>query len=99
MKEGTEFPERWPYWGGVSIDDYSYIWIGVTEREEDREAAGGDYLQMILCPEGEYLGDARLPGGSISSGQLTRTETDEETNELILIVYQLHPAVGGFTYP
>ena len=99
MKEGTEFPEQWPYWGGVSIDDQGYLWIGVTEREEDREAAGGDYLRMVLSPEGEYLGDARLPGGAISSGRLTHTETDEETEELILIVYQLHPAVAGFAYP
>ena len=98
-KEATEFPERWPYWGSVSIDDHGYLWIGVTEREEDREAAGGDHLRMVLSPEGEYLGDARLPRGLISSGRLTRTETDEETEELIIIMYQLHPAVAGFAYP
>lgn len=99
MKEGTEFPERWPYWGGVVIDDYGFIWIGVTEREEGREAAGGNYLQMILSPEGEYLGDTRGPGAPKSHGRILRIMTDDETGESILIVYQLHPAVEGFTYP
>ncbi len=99
MKEGTVFPERWPYWGGASVDDYGYIWLSVTEHDDDREAAGGGYLRMVLSPEGEYLGDTRMPTGSKSYGRLMHITTDEETDELILIVYQLRSAVEGFTYP
>ena len=99
MKEGTVFPDNWPFWGGAGVDEYGYIWLSVTEHDDDREAAGGGFLRMVLSPEGEYLGDVRLPTGSRCYGRIMHITSDEETDELILIVYQLRSAVAGFTYP
>jgi hypothetical protein len=102
MKEGTIFPDRWPYWSGASLDDNGYIWLGTSEREADREAAGGGFLSMVLSPEGEYLGNTRRPLGrwfTTSHGRVLILVTDEETDAEHLIVYHIPSAIDGFTYP
>ncbi len=100
MKEATYFPEQWPYWGGAGVDEYGYIWLSVSEPESEREAAGGGGLSMVLSPEGEYLGNTRLPQrGGIHRGRIMAITSNPETGENHLIVYRIRSEVAGFSYP
>lgn len=99
MKEGTIFPDRWPYWESATFDTYGYMWLAIAEHDTDRLAAGGGSLYMVLSPEGEYLGISRRPTGGIYYGRILTRSTDEETGIVNLIVYQIHAAIEGFTYP
>ncbi len=101
QKEALNFPDRWPYWEGAGLDEYGYIWLTVPEQESEREAAGGGRLCMVLSPEGEYLGNTRLPQGSgrICRGRVMTITSNPETGENHLIVYEIRSAIDGFVYP
>jgi len=101
MRDGMAFPERWAYWSSVSLDDAGYIWLGVDEHEAAREAAGFRSLVRVVSPEGEYLGDTRLPRGAgpVYHGHPIARVSDPDTGEITFVVYRLVPSVEGFAYP
>ncbi|MFC1529092.1 6-bladed beta-propeller [Gemmatimonadota bacterium] len=101
MRDGLPFPERWPYWGSVAIDDAGYLWLKVSERALDYEVAGSGVLCRIISPAGEYIGNTRLPQGSgpTSHGCRIARLSDPDTDETIFVLYRVRSAVEGFTYP
>ena len=88
-------------WQSARFDDAGFIWLAVPENSEQREAGGGGTLYRVLSSEGEYLGLSRLPNGTskILGGRLLMIESDPETDEYSLKVYEMKPAPSEFRYP
>ncbi len=88
------------FWCGIDIDDNGYRWLEVPERFADVREAGGT-RQRIFSPDGEYLGDTRLPAltGSVSGGRYICYRDNEETGAPEYIVFRIVPAVDGLWYP
>lgn len=97
------FPDVMPWCTRIDIDDQGYFWLTVYETGDELRAADYGQLYKILSPEGEYLGDVRMPpaiaGKSVSQGRLLiiRAQVESDNNELT--VYRMHPAASGFRYP
>jgi hypothetical protein len=102
QKAALVFPDRRPYWTHVMLDNSGYTWLRVSEHVDEVMDAGGGFLYRVLSPEGEYLGDTRLPPASlltVSHGELLVTYRDWDTGGTSLIVYRIEPAVPGLQYP
>lgn len=102
QKESIVFPQTKPYWTNITIDGSGHIWLQVPEHSADRLAAGGGYLYRVISPEGEYLGDTRIPSIGrfiINRGRMLMNYFDCEAELPQLIVYQIEPAIEGFIYP
>ncbi len=101
MRDGMTFPDRWPYWGTVNIDDAGFMWLAMVEHQADREAAGSRTLFKVISPEGEYLGNTRVPraSGPTRYGHRAARITDPDTGEVTMVVYRIVSAVEGFRYP
>ena len=100
-KKHARIPDVKPYWTSITIDDQGYYWL---EGNPDYRAEGmAKYHQpmKVLNPDGEYLGDSRLPEMTfnISRGHVLTYHEDEETGESLFIVFQIVPAVEGLEYP
>ena len=100
MKENVIFPEYRALWG-LKIDEAGYIWLPSPESTEAQEAAGGQLLYRLLSPEGEYLGDMRMPPVSlrIGHGFAMGFVTNEDTGEVTPTVWRMIPSAEGFVYP
>lgn len=102
QKESVVFPPTKPFWTNITIDGTGFFWLQVTENTVDRQAAGGGYLYRILSPEGEYLGDTRIPSTgrfTVNNGQMMINIYDREAETPQLIVYQIEPVAAGLKYP
>jgi len=103
QKAALEWPEHRPFWQRFELDDMGYIWMGIYETTQEREEAGGETLYRVVSPEGEYLGQVRIPphtgAKGFSRGYLTIIRVAWETGDYFPTVYRLRPAVQGFTYP
>jgi hypothetical protein len=101
-KAALVFPDRKPYWTHVMVDNLGYTWLRVSEHVDEMTEAGGGYLYRVVSPEGEYLGDTRLPKAdlmSVSHGELRVTNRNWETGGTSLIVYRIESAIPGLQYP
>jgi len=96
-------PSHKPAWGDVVADEHGYLWLRVMEHTVDREEEGGGYLFRIVSPEGEYLGDSRIPYPTprfwIAQGRMHVRWTPPDAEENVLQVCTIRSAVSGFRYP
>jgi hypothetical protein len=103
MLRAYRLPPHKPAWSDVVVDEHGYLWLRVIEHTADREAAGGGYLFRIISPEGEYLGDSRIPyptpGIRIAQGRMHVRWTPSDTEEQVLEVCSIRSVVRGLTYP
>ncbi|MFC1529866.1 6-bladed beta-propeller [Gemmatimonadota bacterium] len=100
-KKHADIPNVKTYWSFVMVDDQDYHWLSYHydySLEEDTEQKA---RFRILSPEGEYLGDTEYPEGygQVSKGHFVTPREDEETGEILQVVYRLVPAAEGFVYP
>lgn len=100
-KKYAEIPDVKSYWYSVRIDDAGYYWLS---RHPDYSKEGDDRYNRpyrLLSPEGEYLGDTKVPerNFNISRSHVLAFREDEETGMQIPIVYRMKPVAPGFSYP
>jgi hypothetical protein len=102
LRDHAAFADLKPIFSYVRVDEDGYYWL----QGNPDYSLGDDFYQarspnMVLSPEGEYLGDTLFPElrSSVSRGHLLTTVEDEQTGEMDFIVYQIVSAVEGFTYP
>jgi len=100
-KKHAAIPNEKTYWSSVVADDYGYHWLAYHTDYSIEDPADRKRSYRLLSPEGEYLGDVQYPEGygQISQGYFLTSREDEETGEILQVVYRLKPAVEGFTYP
>ncbi len=106
VKAGREYPEVKAPWGGIMVDSGGYHWLRYSQSWSDIEADGG-ILFRLVSPEGEYLGDTRMPPNRsvvmneavIANGKLLCVVEDPESGERIPTVYDIQSLVPGFRYP
>ncbi len=102
-KGALEWPSHRPLWRRIELDDQGFIWMEVYETIREKEEKAGMSLWRVLSPQGEYLGQVRMPLHSgirgFSNGYLTIIRADLETGEQIPTVYRIHSTASGFTYP
>ena len=103
QKGALEWPITRPFWRRIDVDDLGYIWMEVYETATERQERGGQPLYRVFSPEGEYLGQVRVPfyiaAWSFNKGHLLIIRTDNETGEYLLTVYRLHPTNSELIYP
>ncbi len=100
-REALVIADRKPYWTDVVVDDAGYIWLLQSESVAEANAVDGS-LFRVVSPEGEYLGDSRWPkviyNASISHGCVCFL-VEEESGEMIPVVYRIRSNVEGLHYP
>jgi len=100
-KKYVIFPDVKSYWYTVRIDDAGYYWLSYHPdySKEGDERYNRPY--RVLSPEGEYLGDTKVPVRTfnICHGHVLAFLEDEETGMQIPIVYWMKPVAPGFSYP
>jgi len=101
MKKHAEIPGVKTYWSNVMVDDNGYHWLSYHYDYSLEDTADRRSRFRILSPEGEYLGDTEYPEGygQISKGHFLTSREDDETGEILQVVYRLVPAAEGFVYP
>jgi len=99
-RDALKIPDKKAFWGRVMFDDKGFIWLQKPEPWVDMQEAGG-FEWRVLNPEGEYLGDTRLPwrSGMVVSGRFLGYTELEDTGERIPTVFLIRPAVEGLEYP
>ena len=100
--KALEMPDHRAVWRDMILSDEGYLWLWVVEHSVDRDALGGGYLFRVLSPEGEYLGDTRVPYGlrfTLSDDRLMTTWYPPESDEYQMLICRIMPAVPGLTYP
>jgi hypothetical protein len=107
--EDTEFPDEKAYWGevflgGLQVDEYGFIWIRIPEYRQEAGKDEGVIQYMVIGPTGEYLGITTLPlhnrgGTKFSRGYVITFLFDPDTDERLIRIYRMIPAVKGFSYP
>lgn len=102
-KDVLEWPDHRPFWQQFEVDDQGFIWLDVYRTYQEMLAEGMSPLFMVLSPEGEYLGQVRMPSHSgakgFSNGYLMLVRYEPETGEQFPTVYRILPAVRGLKYP
>jgi hypothetical protein len=102
-KNALVWPAHRPFWRTFEVDDLGYIWIRAYETTQEQEEQGGWPLYRVLSPEGEYLGQVRVPphGGAkgFSNGYLMLIRYIADSEERPPTVYRIRPAVSGLKYP
>jgi len=101
QREALIIADRKPLWTDVVVDDAGYLWLLQSESFNEIKAAGGS-LFRVVSPEGEYLGDSRGPNAvsnaSISQGCICFL-VEEESGEMIPVLYRIRSNVEGLVYP
>ena len=89
------YPDQKAHWDWCIPEESGYLWLRNSSPHSERD------IFFLISPEGEYLGRSVTPstGGTISQGHYLQISEDDETGEYQLIVYKLHPAVSGLSYP
>ena len=92
-----QFRDPKAFWKSVDIDTEGYIWLEYPIARSDQISAS----HRLLSPEGEYLGDLRVPhaGGIFRYGEYLVLIRDSETDESIPTVFKLIPNFEGIPYP
>jgi len=102
-KSFLEWPSHRPFWRQFELDDQGYIWMLAYETVRELEEQGGWPLFRVLNPEGEYLGQVRVPPHigvkGFSSGYLMLVRYEAETGERFPTVFRIRPVVRGLRYP
>jgi len=102
-KSALEWPSYRPFWRQFEIDDQGFIWMLAYETARELEEQGGCPLYRVLSPEGEYLGQVRMPAHinamGFSNGYLTVIRYINDSDERPPTVYRIRPAVRGLRYP
>jgi len=99
--KAIEFPSTMPIWTTLNVGDCGFIWLHVPEHQDDIDSRGG-YLFRVVSPEGEYMGNTRIPFSrnfEVVQGKLLVNWTPSEAETPSLSVYQIIPAVEGLKYP
>jgi hypothetical protein len=101
MQKHAVIPNEKTFWASVSVDDYGYHWLAYHTDYSIEDTAERLRRFRVLSPEGEYLGDTAYPEsyGQISRGHYLTEREDEETGEILHVIYRLVPAAEGFVYP
>jgi hypothetical protein len=100
--QAVKFPNFHPVWRDMIQSDEGYLWLRVVEHSADRDARGGGYLFRVLSPEGEYLGESRMPYGpnfTLSGDRLLTVWYPPDAEDYQLLVCRIVPAVSGLEYP
>jgi hypothetical protein len=102
--EHVELNDPKAYWNDLIVDEYGYLWcerpdqtyhniVGDVPSREHR-------FFRVFNPDGEYLGDTRVPTwGSLSRGHFIALEDNEETGGFEVVLYRIRPAVEGMKFP
>ncbi len=102
--EHVELNDPKAYWNDLIVDEYGYLWcerpdqtyhniVGDVPSREHR-------FFRVFSPDGEYLGDTRVPTwGSLSRGHFIALEDNEETGAIEVVLYRIRPAVEGMKFP
>ncbi len=106
LKDPELIPGHHPYWNNILVDDLGYIWLE-CHLEIAKPADSGHTTFILLDPEGEFLGMARVPGHfmperpgfAIMRGHVLTFLRDQETRQQYAAAYRLIPAAEGFRYP
>ena len=101
VRKQTLIPDVKSCWAGVSVDAFGYYWISRHIDYTSPDPFQEPTTRMLLSPAGEYLCDVRLPMSNswLSQGHILTRQEDEETGEIILLVYRMIPIPEGFIYP
>jgi len=99
-RKALKFHEYKAFWDRVIIDDAGYLWLGIPE-ERDHLSSFSGHLYRVISPDGEYLGNSRLPtrNGNVTQGLFLGYVIDEETLGAIPTVFRIVPIVADLDYP
>ncbi len=99
--KGLQFGETKAPWSSFKFDDQGYLYLTLMNPTEVMAYSTVSVGYMVVSPEGEYLGITRPPVGSaaISGGRILVNDSDSETGEFTLTVYDIRPVVRGLKYP
>ena len=105
VKDPDILPGHHPYWNNVLVDDCGYIWLE-CHLEIAKPANEWVTALLLLDPEGEFLGIARVPGHftwdrpgfAIMRSHALSFLYDREARQWYAAAYRLIPAAEDFSY-
>jgi hypothetical protein len=92
------------YWDDLTVDENGYLWCerpdGTYHNIVGDVSVAHEHVFRIFSPEGEFLGESRVPSrGTVSRGHFIALEDNEETGGFEVVLYRIHPDVDGLKYP
>ncbi|MFC1559351.1 6-bladed beta-propeller, partial [Gemmatimonadota bacterium] len=89
QRDNAKIAEFKALWKEIIVDDEGYCWLKVFSLYGEDPTTEISDKYRVYSPEGEYLGDAYLPGSlvSICQGHVLTIQEDMETGSIELIAY------------